>query len=352
MRFIGNKENLVEKIHSILISENITGNSLFDFFSGTASVGRYFKEKGYKIFSSDIMYFSYVLQKAYLENNTKPTFDKLLDNITITDEKLFATPIDQVVRYLNNIDLVEGFIYENYTPEGSKKLESPRMYFSNENGLKIDTIRLKIEDWKVADLINEYEYFILLACLIETVPFYANISGVYAAYRKKWDPRALKPLVLRTVPFLINKHQNIVFNDNSVNLLNKLESDIFYLDPPYNARQYAPNYHILETIAKYDNPKIKGITGMRNYDNQKSKFCNANTAIEELEIVAKNGNYKHLVMSYNSEGIMKQNHIIDMLSNYGKVKLVEFDYLRFKSNSNGASKNKKYIKEQLYILTK
>ena len=109
------------------------------------------------------------------------------------------------------------------------------------------------------------EYFVLLACLIETVPFYANISGVYAAFQKKWDPRAIKRLILRPIEIVINSKTNYSFNENSVNLINKIKADIFYLDPPYNQRQYAPNYHILETIAKYDNPEIKGVSGLRNY---------------------------------------------------------------------------------------
>jgi adenine-specific DNA-methyltransferase len=136
-------------------------------------------------------------------------------------------------------------------------------------------------------------------------------------------------------------------------LLDQIEADIFYLDPPYNQRQYAPNYHLLETIAKYDNPEIKGVTGLRaNYENQKSKFCNVTTALQELEKIAKLGKYKTLILSYNNEGIIPQNEILSMLSKYGKIELQEFDYLRFKSNNNGESKHKKHIKEQLYILQK
>jgi adenine-specific DNA-methyltransferase len=134
--------------------------------------------------------------------------------------------------------------------------------------------------------------------------------------------------------------------------LEKIKADIFYLDPPYNERQYAPNYHILETVAKYDSPKIKGVTGMRQYDEQKSKFCNAETALQELERVTKFGKYKFLILSYNSEGIMPQAKIMAILNKYGKTKFVEFEYLRFKSNSNGDSKHKKFIKEQLFILEK
>ncbi len=235
---------------------------------------------------------------------------------------------------------------------GSSDLAIPRMYYSNENGKIIDAIRQKIELWKTEGTINENEYFVLLACLIETVPFYANISGVYAAFQKKWDPRSIKKMILRPIKFVINNKENYAYNENSIDLLSTVEADIFYLDPPYNQRQYAPNYHLLETIAKYDNPIIKGVAGLRNYQNQKSNFCNATTAIVELEKIAKYGKYKTLILSYNTEGIMKQENIIESLEKFGKVELVEFEYLRFKSNSKGENSTKKYIKEQLYVLQK
>ncbi len=352
MRFIGNKENLVEKIYQIMCSKNIKGNSFFDFFAGTTNVGKYFKKLDYQVFSSDLLYFSYVLQHAYIQRNQDVTFDKLLQNINIKNSSLFTTPLYLVVDFLNNLEITQGFIYQNYTPEGTENLQVPRMYFSNENGKIIDSIRNKIENWKINDLITENEYFVLLACLIETVPFYANVSGIYAAFQKQWDPRAVKKIQLRPIETVINNKINYSFNDNSVNLLGKIESDIFYLDPPYNERQYAPNYHLLETIAKYDNPDIKGVTGMRNYENQKSLFCNSETALQELHKIAQNGKFKTLILSYNTEGIMPQQKIISVLEQFGKVELEEFDYLRFKSNSNGESKTKKYIKEQLFILKK
>lgn len=333
-------------------SKNIQGNSFFDFFAGTTSVGRFFKKLNYQIYSSDLMYFSYVLQKAYLTNNQELNFEKLLNTINFQSTALFTSPLNIVVEYLNQIEPIEGFISQNYTPSGTSELEIPRMYYSDENGKIIDAIRQKIESWKNENLINENEYFILLACLIETVPFYANISGVYAAFQKKWDPRAVKKMILRPIEFIINNKDNFVYNENSTELLNKVEAEIFYLDPPYNQRQYAPNYHLLETIAKYDNPIIKGVAGLRDYQNQKSKFCNATTAIQELDKIAKEGKYKTLILSYNTEGIMKQENIISALEKYGKVELVEFEYLRFKSNSNGESSTKKFIHEQLYILQK
>jgi len=347
MRFIGNKENLVDKIYQIMIEKDVSGQSFFDFFAGTTNVGRFFKKLNYQIFSSDLLYFSFVLQKAYIQNNQALTFEKLVKKLDFQTKQLFATPLQIVVEYLNQIPDKQGFIYQNYTPAGN------RMYFSEENGLRIDAIREQIEKWKNESLLSDSEYFMLLACLIETVPFYANVAGIYAAFHKKWDPRAVKKLELRPIEFIKNVFENQCFNENSVILLEKIEADIFYLDPPYNQRQYAPNYHLLETIAKYDNPEIKGVTGLRaNYENQKSKFCNATTALQELEKIAKFGKYKTLILSYNNEGIMPQNKILSILSKYGKTELEEFDYLRFKSNNNGESKNKKHIKEQLYILRK
>lgn len=354
MRYIGNKENIIDKIYNILLSNNVTGKTFFDFFSGTTNVARFYKDLGYEVHSSDVMYMSYCLQKAYIENNEEPVFEQLLPTLPKQNiiSNLFATPLDIVVDHLNRIPDVRGFIYENYTPDGTKALQQPRMYFSNENGLRIDAIRQQIENWNNKGLLTESEYYILITCLIESVSFYANVAGVYAAFHKKWDPRAVKRLELRTIKIHNNQQKNTVNNANSLDLVNSIETDILYLDPPYNERQYLPNYHLIETIAKYDNPIIKGVTGMREYENKKSTFCNAKTALRDLELVAQSARYKHLVMSYNSEGIMPQEDIINLLSKYGSVKLEQFQYTRFKSNNNGLSKIKKHIYEQLYILSK
>ena len=349
MRFIGNKEKLVHRIYLTMLDKGINGNSFFDFFAGTTSVGRYFKNIGYKVFSSDLLYFSFVLQQAYLVNNKELKFDKLLSSLNIKSKLLFTTPLTEVVAFLNTLKPIEGFIFKNYTPTGTKELKQPRMYYSDHNGKMIDAIRVEIENWYNKKLINENEYYVLLACLIETIPFYANVSGVYAAFQKKWDPRAIKDIILRPIKFVINEQKNFAYNVDTSELLH-IKADIYYLDPPYNQRQYGPNYHILETVAKYDNPKINGVTGLRPYDKQKSKFCNGTSALIELEKIAYKGQYKTLILSYNSEGIMPKENIISTLEKYGNVELVEIKYPRFKSNNNGKSKEIKYINEQLYIL--
>lgn len=350
MRFIGNKENLLNHLASKIDSTGITKGTFCDFFSGTTSVGRFFKQKGFRIISSDLLYFSYVLQNAYIKNNKEPDFKKLLRVIKAEPSTLFETPLMQVLFYLNNLKEVGGFIFKNYTLEGTKGQKYQRMFFSSKNGKRIDSIRQMIEKWENKKLITNNEYYILLACLIETVPFYANISGTYAAFLKNYDPRALKTLYLRPIKLFLSTKNHLVFNVDSMKLLSKIGCDILYLDPPYNERQYGSNYHLLETIAKYDYPKINGVAGLRDYSEQKSDFCNRDKAIAALEKIASVARYKYLVLSYNSEGIMPEKDILRVLKKYGTTILTKIDYKRYKSNNNGDSKYKKNIEEQVYLL--
>ncbi len=244
MRFIGNKTNLLNDIQKV-IKENCDGSEkvFCDLFSGTSSVARFFKMNT-KIISNDMLYFSYVLQKATIQNNQIPEFKKVKIALNIKD----------VFDYLENapIDIKDGFVYSNYSPH--EKCE--RMYLTTENAQRIDFIRTTIEQWKNEELINENEYYYLLASLLEGIPFVSNITGTYGAYLKEWDRRALKKFELIRLNVIDNNCDNECYNTDSNKLIEQISGDILYLDPPYNERQYLPNYHLLETIAKYDNPII------------------------------------------------------------------------------------------------
>ncbi len=356
MRFIGCKENLLDFIEVFIKEKDIKGKVFCDIFSGTASVAKHFKRLGYKIISTDLLYFSYVLQKVYIEQNKYPKFTKLLKCLKINplEQTLFTSESQnakQIIRYLNDLEGAEGFIFKNYSPEGTDDQTYVRKYFTGNNAKKIDAVREKIKEWKKAKLLNRQEYYFLLCALIESVPFVANISGTYSAFLKSWDKRALKKLTLEIPEIIKSKQTHKVFNINGLDLLDKIKSiDILYLDPPYNGRQYAPNYHILETIAKWDNPSVKGITGMRPYLEQKSEFCNAKTGLRALKEILNKRNFRHLLLSYNDEGIMPANEILKAFNKCGKTEVAEQHYQRYKSNSNGKQKNK--VKEKLYYLKK
>jgi adenine-specific DNA-methyltransferase len=172
----------------------------------------------------------------------------------------------------------------------------------------------------------------LLCALIEAVPFVANISGTYAAFLKEWDKRAFKTLTLEVPEIIESDETHKAFNLDGLKVLDQVKGiDILYLDPPYNERQYAPNYHILETIAKWDEPEIKGITGMRNYEEQKSAFCNSRAGVKALNEIIQKGCFKYLILSYNDEGIMPEKEILQLFNNAGKTEVAEQDYQRYKS---------------------
>ena len=136
-------------------------------------------------------------------------------------------------------------------------------------------------------------------------------------------------------------------------LLPNIECDILYVDPPYNARQYLPNYHVLETIARWDSPEIRGKTGMRKYEKgETSVFCNKGNALRALDKIARQGRFKHLILSYNTEGIMPDGEIVSVLSCVGEVTRLPLKYRRFKSNNNGQKADKKHVHELLYHVTK
>jgi len=321
MRYIGSKVNLLSDIENCITANiQIPQKSFCDIFSGTATVARYFKSK-YQIISNDSLYFSYIIQKAYVENNARLTFSKLKDKV--------GNPF----QFLENSVLSESyanFITENYSPAGKAK----RMYFTEETAKRIDFIRTTIEEWKRENALTQNEYYYLLASLIEAVPSVSNITGTYGAYLKNWDKRAYKKLELPEFEIENNGKQNKAFNEDAFKLEKHISGDILYIDPPYNTRQYAPNYHVLETIAKYDNPSLTGVTGMRPYSEQKSVFCSKSEVNDAFEQLIKNADFSHIILSYSSAGLMTKNFIEKIMKENGiasTFKLQKIQYRKYKS---------------------
>ncbi len=304
-RIIGSKYNILFEIYKILKEENIKGTSFFDVFSGSAVVGRFFK-KMFSIISNDNLYFSYVLQRGLIVINNIPSFSNLrIKNLSLSREP--RERIYQILNYLNALGGVNGFIYKHYTP-ASKDIDGvERKYFTIENGMKIDAVRIKIEEWFGEGYISEDEYFYLLTSLLIAVQKIANISGTYGAFNKFWDPRAYKPLTLKFIEVIPSKFTHKAYNEDIFNLLDKLSCDIAYIDPPYNSRQYIANYHVLETIAKYDKPKIEGKTGIRKYGvKEKSIFCSKKEVQNAFLKLLTDLKAKYVVISYNSEGLLSK----------------------------------------------
>ncbi len=353
MRYIGSKENLLGFLDSIVAAQGFTEGTFCDLFAGTTTVGRHFKRRGFRVLSNDLMHYSFVFGKAYLENNAPPTFAGLELPRRATLFDLDTDPLMQALDHLNRLPPESGFMFQNYCDVGTVNQEHQRMYFSAANAGKIDAVRNQIEQWHDRQVITEGEFYVLLASLLEAVPSVSNTTGTYAAFLKFWESRSQKPLTL-AVPHVITSHlDHEVYRGNANDLIGRIECDVLYLDPPYNSRQYAPNYHILETVAKWDAPSIYGKSGLRPYKEEKSEYCQKDTAIQALRAVVCQAQCDLLLLSYNSEGIMPHEEICSVLSERGSLTVAEQDYRRFRSDSDHAKrqyKTDKHVIERVYVL--
>ena len=342
MRFIGGKTQLLGDIEAV-IRENASGReSVFcDIFSGTGSVARYFKPK-YEVHSNDILHFSYVIQKATVENNSNPMFSKLTE-----------AGIKDPLKFLEESDIAGNenfsfFVADNYAPNDCCE----RMYITKRNALRVDFIRNTIEAWRKSKLIDEIEYYFLLASLIEGVPYVSNITGTYGAYLKEWDKRAYKGFEMARLDVLDNGRANRSYNADANKLIREIEGDILYIDPPYNSRQYAPNYHLLETISRYDNPEIRGVTGMRPYDDVKSAFCLKSEVLDVFNDLIANAQFTSIVMSYSTAGLMSSEQIETVLKRHGtesSYKRYNIPYRKYKSKISNETKT---LQEYLFYIRK
>jgi adenine-specific DNA-methyltransferase len=332
MNYIGSKYKLSDfintTIHSV-VGEDLSDKTFCDIFAGTGIVGRSFKNSVKKVIANDFEYYSYVLNKNYIENH-KPIPGK-----------------ERYLQILNNLKPTEGFIYKNYCLGSG----SGRQYFSDYNGKKIDAVRQKVEEWKNKKEISDELYFFLLASLIESADKIANTASVYGAFLKNLKKSAQKELIVEPAEFIINDNKHKVYNEDSNQLIEKIEGDILYLDPPYNARQYGANYHLLNTIALYDSFTPKGKTGLRNY--QKSQYCSRNSVTKAFEELIRKAKFKYIFLSYNNEGLMSVKDINRIMSRYGKYDLASTNYQRFRADKE---ENRNYkankTEEYLHILEK
>ncbi len=298
-----------------------------DLFSGTAAVGRLFKNHVKQVISNDKEFYSFALAKHYIEN-TQP-----------------LGRAQALVAELNHLPLIQGKIYQHYALGGGEG----RQYFSDYNAMKIDAMRTQIVQWQAEHAINEAEYYFLLTSLLEASDKVANTASVYGAFLKYLKKSARQELCLTPAPLELSSNPHYAYNADAEEIIKCLHTDILYLDPPYNQREYGANYHLLNSIALYDDFTPQGKTGLRSYE--KSTWCKKHLVYQSLEHVIKNTDARFIFLSYNDEGLLSLEEIAHLFGRCGCYRILSQDYTRFKADSKRMHTKESTI-EYLHVLVK
>lgn len=343
--YIGSKLNLLSFIQSTI--EDYTGKSLSeldsiaDLFCGTGAVTyMMLANKIRHVISNDLQYYAYILTSSLSTRNID--FEKLKKSIEYMNKEIKALPFNPSE---------SDFVTCNFTEHGKDK----RKYFTQENGARIDYARKKIENMK-ANLTQE-EYNFLIKCLLHAVIRVSNITCVYGAFLKSFKPSAKNILNLPCDldKFVLDCPENVklecmnydIFDLLSSGKLDTSQLEVVYLDPPYSKRRYDTSYHVLETIALYDSPVLRGITGLRP-EPAVTHFSHKTNSMNDFDKMFSLIKSKYLFVSYSSDGNVSKEDMIMLLSKYfGNVRCYETFYKRAKTN---ISKNEQppTVKEYIF----
>lgn len=311
-RYLGSKYRFLSHIY-YSIKEFEDARIFFDAMAGSAVVSVALKRR-FNIISSDVMKFSYIIQKALVEQNYVPKFN--FDPFPI----------------LNNLEGYEGFVYKHYRD----------IFFSAENAAKIDAIRKAIEDWKINNLISQEGYYYLLACLLYAVQKVSATHGSYIRWHTAYiyNGRAKNTIKIVPLPVVASNKKHICFNADVRYLAKKVTCDILYLDPPTSSLPYQVLYHVLETIAIYDNPPVSGRYGLRKDWKDRVRGFTVNDIAESIDEAIMKIRAKYVVITYPNIGIISKEQIQEIMSKYaaGEIKIY---------NVRSASKRP----EELFIFT-
>lgn len=366
MNYIGSKYSLIKNI-SDLIEENILikGKAL-DLFSGTSTVAQQLKLLGFDTYANDWQYYSFVTANSYLMFDDYPSFTKLMSQTNINElfenkDKSYVFPTTtihsltnrnkvsftkdafKVLWYLEDLEGKEGKFFHEYCEGGNKK----RLYYSEENGKKIQAIGDKITEWNEAGLLSKNELYWLRASLVESADRVANTASVYGAFLKKIKKTAQKQLeMIALAPIQSNserKHQAFCHDASTIFENQSLpKMTLTYVDPPYNRRQYSGNYHILETIARWDLAEFepRGKTGLRNASEQSSIFCSKSKVYDAFDNLFSSINSEYILFSYNNEGLLSEDDLVTIFNKHcSEIQFFRLNYGRFRADNDSDKRN-------------
>ncbi|MGO9196720.1 MAG: DNA adenine methylase [Acidimicrobiales bacterium] len=285
IKYLGSKRRLVPTLAAMATS--IGGRTALDLFSGTARVGRALKQAGMQVTAVDSATYAYVLAQTYVATDAREVdSDELADALAS----------------LSRLPGRAGYVTDVFCEQSR--------YFHPDNGRRIDAIRDAIEEaWA-----GSFLYPLLLTSLLEAADRVDSTTGLQMAYLKQWAPRALSPLELRA-PALVPGPGEAVMGDASHLVAGLGHFDVAYLDPPYNQHRYFGNYHVWETLVRWDAPDHYGVACKRvdcRDDATASPFNRRREMPVALASVIADVDAELLLVSYNDESWLSADDLVAM----------------------------------------
>ncbi len=316
-RYLGNKYKLLPFIEEIVSQECGAIHTVADIFSGTGAVASAFQSK--KMITNDLLYSNYICNLAWFGAES---FDC---------KKISA----HIQRYNQLQTNEENYMTENFSDT----------FFSRQDCAKIGFIRQDIEDLYQAKEINQRERALLVTSLLYAMDKIANTCGHYDAYRQ--GAAFEKTLELRAPMPEPNNPNNICYQMDANQLVRQIEADLIYIDPPYNSRQYCDAYHLLENVACWQKPEVKGVARKMDRTALKSSYCTAGAAAA-FEDLIQHCKAKYILFSYNnmaakgddrSNAKIADEDIFRILKAKGEVQVFSRNYKAFTTGKSNISGN-------------
>lgn len=303
IKYIGSKRTLVPALQDIAVAAE--AKTAIDMFTGTTRVAQAFKQVGVDTLANDIASYSKILADCYIATDA-----------SLVDHKELA----QVIEDLNHTSADAGYFTETFCVNAR--------FFQPKNGARIDAIRDRIED----EFHGTPYYSIAMTSLMEAADRVDSTTGVQMAYLKSWAPRAFNDLSLRVPDLLHGPGMSSCVDANK--LVGEVDKvDLIYLDPPYNQHRYFTNYHIWETLVRWDKPQVYGVAQKRidaREERTKSLYNRKPKMKDVFFDLISRANASTTVISYNNESWIESEAILSALSEIHESQLMlSFDYKRY-----------------------
>lgn len=303
IKYLGSKRVLVPAIVDL-----ITGldgvRTVVDLFSGTSRVGHALKARGLRVRANDHNRYAAVLGRCYVQ----------------ADRGRWLDEAGRLIAELDALPGRAGWFTETFCVRSR--------FFRPENGARIEAIREAIAALAAPPELEA----VLLVSLMEAADRVDSTTGVQMAYLKQWAPRAWKPLQLR-VPELLPQSPwgpGEAWELDALDAADRLDGDLVYLDPPYNQHKYLGNYHIWETLVRWDQPEVYGTACKRVDVRSRGSAFNSRPAFHDaLRAVVTRARAPRLLVSFSNEGWIGHEALEDLLATRGRVRVVERDFPRY-----------------------